>query len=341
MKDVISIGSITRDVFLDASLLPVLKNKDFLEGRGFFLPLGDKLEIKSVYFTIGGNSANAAVTFARQGLKTGCVGNVGDDVGGLEIRKKLESEGIDTSLISVDKKNKTAYSVLLLMGGERTILGYHGASNNFSFPSKTEKLKSRFWYLSLAGDSYKLFPKFISFSAKNKIFVAFNPSGYHIKNAKKDIWNNLHLISFLVLNEEEAAELTGIPFRFEDKVFKKLDKMMPGILAVTNGQRGVTVSDGAFIYKAGTFKEKKLVDRTGAGDAFGSAFLCALIKGGINFANIQKVKPDKIKEAIRKASANATSVVEKLGATEGILSSSALNNPRFKNLEIKIRKISK
>ena len=48
---------------------------------------------------------------------------------------------------------------------------------------------------------------------------------------------------------------------------------MPGIVAVTSGPDGATVSDGNYIYHAGTFRETKLVDRTGVGDAFGSGFV--------------------------------------------------------------------
>lgn len=339
MFDIVTIGSITRDVFLDASFLPTKLNENFKKKKEFVLPLGDKLEIKNVYFTIGGNSANAAVTFARQGLKVACVGNIGNDVGGKEILKKLQSENIDTHLITFDKKLPTAYSVLLLKDGERTILGYHGASHNFKFPKDIKSLKARFWYLSLAGNSYKLFKKFIAFARKEKIAVAFNPSGYHIKMGKTDILKYLPFISFLVLNEEEAAMLTGISFKNEKAVFKKLDILVPGVLAVTGGSSGVTVSDGKYIYKAGVFKEKKVVDRTGAGDAFGAGFVFGLIKNGVNLNNLGKIKPEQIKEAIRIASANATSVVEHVGATEGVLKKGEFNNKRFRKLDIQVIKI--
>lgn len=339
MFDVVTIGSITRDIFLDASFLKERRNKNLKNKKEFVLPWGEKLEIKNVYFTLGGNAANASITFSRQNLKTACVGKIGNDASGEEILKKLKEEKVNTSLIEKDENLHTASSFLLLKNGERTILGYHGASHKFSFPQNIKKLKSHFWYISLAGESYKFFKKFINFSFQEKIFVAFNPSGYHIKKGKLEILKSLPLISFLVLNEEEASILTGIPFKYERDVFKKLDNLMPGILAVTDGKRGVTVSDGKYIYKAGVFKEKVLLDRTGAGDAFGSGFLFGLIKSGVNLKNLDRLSQDIICEAIRIGSANATSVVEKLGATEGILYPKDLNSPRFKNLKIKVYKI--
>lgn len=338
MRDIIAIGSVTQDSFFDAAGLALEKFNGTPSGLAFRLPLGDKLEVPGVYATIGGNSANAAVTFARQGLKTACVGRIGRDVGGRMVLERLQKEKVATDMVSVDKKLGTASSVLLVKGGERTILNYHGASNDFGWNDiKPAGLKAKWWYLSLSGRSEKAYDAFVRYAAKNGIALAFNPSGYQLAHARHKILASLGQISFLVLNEEEAAILTGIPFRRERDVFKKLDALThPGILAVTNGGAGVTVSDGRKVYRAGTFKEKKLVDRTGAGDAFGSGFAASLVRSGVTLQNIHRATPAQICEAIRSASANATSVVEHLGATEGALTRSGTNAARFRNFKVKV-----
>src|SRR3989344_8581849 len=100
---------------------------------------------------------------------------------------------------------------------------------------------------------------------------------------------------------------------------------------MTDGHKGVMVSDGHYVYKAGIFKEKKLVDRTGAGDAFGSAFTAGLMRCGIAAKNIGSVKPSDVCFAIRLATANATSVVEHVGATEGALTKKGFANSRWNN----------
>ena len=147
-------------------------------------------------------------------------------------------------------------------------------------------------------------------------------------------------IDFLVVNEGEAASITGIPFKKENEVFKKLDELVPGIVAVTSGKKGVTVSDGKFIYKAGIFKEKKIVDRTGAGDSFGSGFVAGLIRKREKFKG-GFPKPENVEYAIRLASANATSVVEHMGATEGILSKRGFDSAkRFKKFSVKRKEVN-
>lgn len=338
MFDTVAIGSTTRDAFYEIGLQSIRWPKTE-SGRAYVLPCGEKLEVRKIYFTIGGNAANASVTFARQGFRTAVAAKVGEDVAGEEIRRRLQRESVDVGMIASDSALPTAYSVLIMEKGERTILGYHGASDSFSLKDVAwSGMKSRWWYLSLAGESDAMYGGLLRFAKRNSVAVAFNPSGHHLHHKRKrhEILASLPYITFLVLNEEEAALLAGVSFRNERAVFKKLDAFMPGILAVTDGRNGVTVSDGKFVYKAGIFKERKLVDRTGAGDAFGSGFVAGLMRRGVTARNVACVRPDDVIYAIRCATANATAVVETLGATEGILTRREFESaPRFRTLSLK------
>jgi sugar/nucleoside kinase (ribokinase family) len=91
---------------------------------------------------------------------------------------------------------------------------------------------------------------------------------------------------------------------------------------MTKGPEGVIASDGKNIYKAGIFKEKRHIDRTGAGDAFGSGFIAGIIRTG------------RVEEAIRLGTANSTSIVEKFGAKNGILTTKEFNKGRWKKFKI-------
>jgi sugar/nucleoside kinase (ribokinase family) len=340
MFDIITIGSVTFDNFLEIEAPKIFWDK-VPSKKALALALGQKLEIKNIYQCLGGNSSNASVTFARQGFKTACAAKVGSDIYGQFILKKLQEEKVNTNFLKIDKKRHTAYSTILLQSGERVILGYHGASNYFNLNDlKLSQMKSPWWYLSLPGESYKIFNDLINFAYKNQIAVAFNPSGYHLKKDRNSILKNLNKIAVLLLNEEEASTLIGISWKKEKAMFLKLDKLMPKILVVTSGKEGAMVSDNNYIYYSGIFKEKRLVDRTGAGDAFGAGFVSGLMHNGIKFKNILNIKSDIIKNALRLACANSTSVVENIGATSGVLKKQQfLNNSRFKNLNIKIQKI--
>ena len=342
IRDVIAIGSTTRDAFFEVDL-PFIEWSKVPSGRALVIPFGEKSGAKNAYFTMGGNAANASVTFARQGLRTGLFTRIGNDTAGGEVIRVLRKERVSTKLISRSNKLQTSNSVLLLKNGERSIITHHGAIDEFSLKNvNPKKLRSKWWYVSLPGDSYKAFSSILDYARKNKIRVALNPSFKHFTgNGREQLLRHLKYISFLVVNEEEAAQITGIPFKEEREVFAKLDKFVFGVVAVTSGKDGVTVSDGQYIYKAGTFRDRGVADRTGAGDAFGSGFVAGLIRKKEKFKD-GFPKPENVEYAIRLATANATSVVEHIGGTEGILKRSEFDlSKRFKKLEIKRKEIKK
>ncbi len=337
MLDVITIGSTTYDSFLKVNFKTI--DWDTPSKKAYAIPLGEKFPIDYAYFTMGGNAANASVTFANQNLKTAVFTLIGHDAAGHEIISKLRNKKVNTDFVHLSK-SLTAHGIILLGEGERTILSYRGAVNEFSLDDiDWKKLKSKWLYVSLPGNSYKLFDKLLAHAKKNKIKVALNPGGKHLSEGREDLIRHLKDLSVLVLNESEAATLTGIDFKEPEKVFAKLDLMTPGIAVVTDGPNGVKVSDGAHIYEAGTFKEKEIVDRTGAGDAFGSGFVSGLVSQKEECLK-GKCNPDKIRYAIRLASANATSNVEYIGATEGLLSKKQFEtDPRWRDFEIKVKEV--
>ncbi len=330
--DVVTIGSATRDAFFEGDF-KIEKYAKTESGKAIVLPFGEKLGVKRVYFTVGGNAVNAGMTFGKQGFRTAVLAKVGRDLSGEEIKRRLQSEKISTSHI-VLSGSPTAYSVLLLEGGERTILNYPGAASEFSIREvPLDRLSAKWWYVSLPGKSFKSFPDILGAAERKGIKVALNPSMSHIVGARKELLRLLPKISFLVMNESEASALTGISFRKENLIFKKIEKIDRSIVAITSGSRGVTVSDGRFVYHAGIFKERKLADRTGAGDAFGSGFVAGLMRKGR--PGEAGYSPDDIEYAIRLASANSTSTVEKIGATEGVLTRKEFDNAaRFKSFKI-------
>lgn len=185
------------------------------------------------------------------------------------------------------------------------------------------KLKSRWFYISgLAGKSAKVIFPIIEYAKKKKIKVAMNPGSAQLALGLKGLKRVLSVVNVLILNQEEASVLANVSYNKEREIFRKLDKFIPGIVVMTKGPKGVVVSDGKEIFRAGIFKEKKHIDRTGAGDAFGSGFVSGLLK------------TEKIEEAIRLGSANGTSMVEYFGAKNGILSKQDFKDNRWKNFKI-------
>ncbi len=329
MYDVITIGTATRDIFLQSNLFKVLKDPAHLKKIGFktgeaeCFALGSKMEVGEPVFSLGGGAANAAVTFARQGLKTAALIRVGDDETGESIIKSLKSEKV-TPIAVRDKKEKTAYSTILLTpGGERTILVYRGASTDFKrkevpFP----KLKARWAYIAPGTIAPAVLKEIISYLKNKGASIAINPSKHYLENGGRLVKPLLKDVDVFIVNREEASYLTDVSYSDPRRIFKKLDEFVKGTAVMTDGPKGAYVSDGEYFYQAKTFKEKKLVDRTGAGDAYGAGFVAGLIQ-----------KKDVLR-ALRLAAANATSVVEAVGAQAGILRKKDFSAKRWQYLDL-------
>lgn len=328
MFDVVTFGSATRDLFVRSKEFKILESGECVTGRALAVEAGGKIYVDDLVFATGGGGTNCAATFALQGLKTAYVGLIGNDPGGLEIFRELNDLGVDCNFIKTTEKAKTPYSIILSApakraqgeagkgdrsegraSGERSILVYEGASHLLTVGDiPFDQIKQAGWfYLSgLSGESSKIFEPIIKFAVDNKIKLAVNPGHDQLTKDLHILKGLLNKIDILLVNQEEASLIAGVDFKNEADLFKKFDELVPGIAVMSKGKDGVAVSDGKNIYRAGIPKSG-YIDRTGSGDAFGSAFVSVIIRGG------------QIPEAIQLGTANATATIQKIGAKNGLL----------------------
>ncbi len=306
--DIIAIGSATRDVLIGAEEFKITKSADFSTGEAMCLPFGSKIEIKKIVLTSGGGSTNAAVTFARQGLRTACIGVVGQDFNGDDVIKELAGEGIETGYFQKHNDGMTAYSVILVHdSGERTILSHKGEGQHFNASQvNLDGVKTKWMFLDSLGGHFDLLERSVNWAVANGVKLAMNPGGKELDHGLEKLKPLLKSFSVFWVNQEEAAKLTGIDYKNEAELFKFMDELIGGIFVMTKGPEGMVVSDGKNVYRAGV-PSSPVVERTGAGDASCSGFIAEYIRSG----NIEK--------AIQFATANASSVVTQYGAKAGIL----------------------
>ncbi|MBI2454136.1 MAG: carbohydrate kinase family protein [Parcubacteria group bacterium] len=328
MFDIITIGTATRDAFVKSREFKIISTPEYSTGEGLCLPAGAKIEVDDIIFATGGGATNAAVTFSRQGFHTAAICKIGQDVSGREILSNLKSENISTGFVVEDEKLKTAYAILILSAsGERTVLVYRGASEDLKPADINFRTLNARWFYIAGSLSPEVLDVVLSKAQEIKAKTAMNPSKSQIKLGLKGLSGILKKLDVVIMNREEGAYLTGFDYKREEKIFTALDEYIKGVVVLTDGPKGVLVSDGKNIYKAGIYKEKIVADRTGAGDAFGSGFVAGLMQTN-----------GDLERAIRLASANATSVVEAVGAKAGIITRAQFeNDPRWKDFKIEIR----
>ena len=306
MVKICSIGAASQDVFISgkgirAQLDP--QTNEYVEE----FKLGAKLNVESVTFASGGGATNAAVTFARQGIDSTFIGKIGNDVPAHGVLSELDSEHVDTGLVRYHETLGTQYSTILVADtGERTILIYRGAANTHE-PADYETVdfeQYEWLYVSSLAGAFDALDTIFERAHEAGVKIAFNPGEAELSDPER-LRGLLSDVSVLLVNKEEAAKI--VSGETSEELARHALHYVPTVV-VSDGPNGVMASDGKTIVRAGMYQDVKVIDRTGAGDAFGSGFLSQWSQG------------KSLKDSIVFASANSTSVVTKIGAKTGILS---------------------
>ncbi len=296
--DVLCIGSATVDQFLE--ITPKFSS----------IKLGDKILVNNTKIHTGGSATNVAATFAKSKLKTKICTKLGDDEHAEIILKELKKINVKPIVTNRSKK-ATDYSALISSpkDKDRVIFTHKGASQDLLFKDvNVKKLNAKWFYLgSLVGPSFSTAKKIAQIAKNKKINLLFNPSLYLAKKAKTYLKPILQSTTTLILNKQEAQALLNTKKTNEKQLLVQLQKLGPQQVIITNAAKPFYALNKKQIYKI--FPPKvKIINTTGAGDAFASGFLAAILKKH-SFA-----------KALQLGQANASSVIQKLGAKNGLIS---------------------
>ena len=292
MFDIATFGSNVIDLFVNTNLHE--------KGKKMYYEIGSKLLIKDLKEDIGGGGTNTAVAFSRLGLKTAYIGKIGKDINGNKILKLLKKEKI--SFLG-KRAGLTGISIILdSKEHDRTILTYKGVNNDLKFSEIQIPQTKWLYYSSLLGESFKTQLKLAKLLTTKSTKLALNPSYYQIKQNPKKLYPLLKLTTILILNKEEAQLLTK-----NKNLLNGLHKLGPKIICITNRDKPTTCYDGKKYYSIKPHKNIKVVERTGAGDAFASGFVAGFIRTG------------NIKKSLEIGLKNSESVIRYFGAKNKLL----------------------
>src|SRR3989344_1298983 len=272
--EIITMGSAVIDAFIDTGISEIHKKMCY--------DVGTKISVNDLKFSTGGGGTNSAVAFSRLGMKTGFLGKLGKDANSQIILSELKKEKVD--FIGKRGEQMTGYSVILdSIEHNRTVLTYKGANDFLALNEiKLKNLDSDWYYFSsMAGESHFTQEKLTKMLNKKGKKIAYNPSSYLTKKGVDYLKNILKNIFILILNNEEAENLTGNLSEIE--MFKKLSGLGPEIVCITKGEKGNSSFYKGKIVKINANKVN-VKEVTGAGDAFASGF----VYGYIKFKNIEK-----------------------------------------------------
>lgn len=310
--DVITIGTARLDAFMTIHN-PQKELHTDSEHHGICFRLGEKILVDHYDFCMGGNAANVAVGLTRLGIKATLVAEIGDDEFSIKIRNSLAKENIERLFVTQTKGGSSNLSVIINHQGDRTIFAEERIqAHNFNLDEATADY---LYITSLGRDWEKAYRMSLEFANLHKSKIVFNPGSLQLKEGKDTIHQVLEKIDILFVNKEEAELLLFNHYnkkvdnseKYIKNLCEELQKLGPKIIVLTNGKNGsyALSQDGKF-YEQDLFSGK-VVERTGAGDAYASGFLSAIIGG------------ENIQTAMKWGTHNAGSVIGQIGAETGLL----------------------
>ena len=242
----------------------------------------------------GGKGSNQAIAAARLGGSVNFITKIGKDQNADMALSLYRDEGMDTSCVMQDENHltgvagimineKTGDNAINIVPGAAATLTKKDIDNNLSFIKKSEI------FLTQLETPYEATSYALKKAKEFNLTTIFNPAP-----ASEINQNDFKLIDYFTPNETEAS------FYLKKKVESKeeieiaakmfLEKGVKNIV-ITLGSRGVYFANSTENYFVDAFNLKdKVIDTTGAGDAFNGAFAYALSnnhknKEALKFAN--------------------------------------------------------
>lgn len=262
-------------------------------------------KLKSEKITSGGSAGNTIAALAQLGCDSGFIGKVGCDDFGSKFISEIEKTGAKFFSDSNHKKPSAKSFILVTPDAQRTMCTFLGCASEVTENDISEKAFEGTSILYLEGylwdapNTILALKKAINLAKKNGAKIAFSLSdAFCVARHKKDFLNLIENdLDILFANEQEARELSGNENFAE--IFSKNKNL---IAVITKSEKGCSVFESRNFFELPAEKIEKLVDTTGAGDAFAAGFLHGFVNG------------HDLKKSAKSGNILAAKIIQKFGA---------------------------
>ena len=231
----------------------------------------------------GGVAANCALGLQQWGISPRLLACVGEDEFGRFALQRLTESGVDTGWV---ERTSAALTGLLYINvtpnGQRTFFGSRGANQYArgvaprSATFKGVRAASITGYSFLDPGPEKLAREILRAVHARGGWVSLDVGMEPSQAIPRTIMQMARRVDILFVSSEEAAALTGTQNVRE--AFLRLQQMGVRSVVMKLGRRGCLICESGVLREVPAFTIKVL-DSTGAGDAFVAAFLQAKLRG--------------------------------------------------------------
>jgi ribokinase len=230
----------------------------------------------------GGKGSNQSVAAARLGAEVYFISKVGDDTFGAVARDTFAAEGVGTQFLTLTSEHATGAAAIIVeeSSGENAIIVTPGAANALSF-DEIDMARNQIRDSSIFMTQLELPVLLVEHGLKTArgfgVPTILNPAPACVFDA-----SIFRLCDYITPNESEAAALTGCPVETLEDAERAADLLIArGVrnVVLTLGVRGALVKTPFLTKHVPAFNAGRVVETTGAGDAFNAGLAVALAEG--------------------------------------------------------------
>jgi ribokinase len=255
-------------------------NMDLLVEVPRFPAPGETMAGRNFRHTAGGKGANQACAVAKLGAPAFMIGAVGCDAFGDEMLAGLKASGVNTSGVARRAEIASGTAMIVLdASGQNQIVVTSGANGTLSAAdvhSHERDLRASRALLVQLETSMESVTAALRLARAAKVLTILNPAPFSPLSDEV-----LRLGDFLIPNENEAAQLTGVEVRdlaSASVAAQQLRDRSQANVLITLGANGVWLATDSFTGHVPAFKVEA-VDTVGAGDTFIGAFAVRVAEG--------------------------------------------------------------
>ena len=243
---------------------------DFLAIVSHYPKLDERIRISQLQRQGGGEVAIALAALSRLGISASFIGKIGDDDLGVFIRNEFSEEGVDISHLIIEKNKNSlfAFCVVDKKSAKRTIFWDKETS-----PIREEELDKDFITSAriLHLDEYEAKASLVAakWARESGMRIVLDIDKFNAQSEE------LIKASDILIGSENFARY--FDSRDNSKAAEKILLLGPEIVVITLGNKGCLCKSKNKCFVHSPFKVK-VVDTTGAGDAFHGAFIYGMLK---------------------------------------------------------------
>ena len=226
--------------------------------------------IKELRRTRGGIAGNIAYSLALLGEKPLLFGSIGTDQ--KEYMSSLKKIGVDTSCLHYSEKPTASFSVITDRNDCQVGGFYPGAMSDATALS-LKKFRDQDIFVVLSAHDPKQMKQQVAecIQLKKRLFYDVGQQASNISG--EDIREGIDAAELLIVNDYEMGILVQKSGWSEKEIRQKVNACV-----VTFGAEGSQIYDGDTSEKIHACSLEKVVDPTGAGDAFRAGFLYGYVR---------------------------------------------------------------